>query len=295
MAWLPGYEGSKPVRAGNAAHTQVQLDTFGELMDAMYQCRQNGFDSAESWELEKALLGHLENVWRDPGEGIWEIRGAHRQFTHSKVMVWVAFDRAVRSIEKFGLSGPLERWRALRDEIHREVCEHGYSKHTGTFTQTYGGTELDASLLLIPLVGFLPPDDPRILATVRAIERDLLIDDTFVLRYRSDAKLDGLPPGEGAFLACSFWLVSARVMHGRIDEAKALFERLLAVRNDLGLLAEEYEPRARRMVGNFPQAFSHLALVDAAVSLSNVGENPAEHRVTPTRTTRSGGKKTRAS
>ncbi|MET0343206.1 MAG: glycoside hydrolase family 15 protein [Polyangiales bacterium] len=280
LPWLPGYAGSRPVRIGNAAHTQLQLDVYGELMDAMYQCRKAGLESDDSWALELRLLDYLATAWREPDEGIWEIRGARRHFTHSKVMAWVAFDRAVRSMEQFSRAGPLARFRALRDEIHAEVCARGFSPSRGAFVQSYGGDALDASLLLMPMVGFLPATDPRVLGTVQAIERELLVDDTYVLRYRTHADLDGLPPGEGAFLACSFWLVSNRVMLGRVDEARALFERLLALRNDVGLLAEEYEPRAARMVGNFPQAFSHLALVDAAVSLSHVGEAGA-HRIAP--------------
>jgi GH15 family glucan-1,4-alpha-glucosidase len=288
LPWLPGYADSRPVRTGNAAHTQLQLDVYGELMDAMYQCRQAGLENAASWALEKRLLCYLEEIWREPDEGIWEMRGPRRQFTHSKVMAWVAFDRAVRSVEQFGRDGPLARWKEVREAIHEEVCARGFDERRNAFVQSYGSTALDASLLLMPLVGFLPAQDPRMVGTVAAIERELLIEDTFVLRYRTDPAIDGLPPGEGAFLACSFWLVSNRVMQGRADEARALFERLLAVRNDVGLLAEEYEPRARRLVGNFPQAFSHLALVDAAVSLSDVHEDPASHRVAPSRTTRHG-------
>jgi GH15 family glucan-1,4-alpha-glucosidase len=285
LPWLSGYAGSRPVRIGNAARHQLQLDTFGELMDAMYQCRKNGLENAAGWALEKKLMGYLEQIWREPDEGIWEVRGPRRQFTHSKLMAWVAFDRAVRSIEQFGRKGPLEHWRALRDEIHADVCAQGFSRTQNAFTQSYGSEELDASLLMLPLVGFLPPDDARVIGTVAAIERSLLVADTFVLRYRTHSELDGLPPGEGAFLPCSFWLVSNRVMQGRVEEARALFERLLALSNDVGLLAEEYDPHARRMLGNFPQAFSHLALIDAAVSLSSSEHSPASHRTEPTRTT----------
>jgi GH15 family glucan-1,4-alpha-glucosidase len=274
---------------GNAARTQLQLDTFGELMDAMYQCRQNGLENLAGWALERKLLGYLERVWREPDQGIWEVRGPRRHFTYSKVMAWVAFDRAVRSMEQFGRTGPLEHWRALRAEIHDDICRHGFSSKQNAFTQSYGSEELDASLLMLPLVGFLPPDDPRVVGTVAAIERTLLVDDTFVLRYRTRPELDGLPEGEGAFLPCSFWLVSNRVMQGRGEEARALFERLLSLRNDVGLLAEEYDPTARRMLGNFPQAFSHLALIDAAVSLTSLHENPATHRTHATRTTGQGG------
>ncbi len=289
LPWLPGYESSRPVRIGNAAHTQLQLDVFGELMDAMFQCRQAGLENTASWALETHLLAFLEHAWNQPDEGIWEIRGPRRHFTHSKVMAWVAFDRAIRSVEQFGRHGPIDRWRALRDEIHRDVCERAFSRARDAFTQFYGSEDLDASLLLMPLVGFLPANDPRVVSTVAAIERELVYDEIFVRRYRTRSELDGLPEGEGAFLACSFWLVSNRVMQGRVDEARSLFERLIALANDVGLLAEEYDPSARRMVGNFPQAFSHLALVDAAVTLSNVGENPASHRVEPSRTTRPGG------
>lgn len=278
LPWLPGYEGSRPVRVGNAASAQLQLDSFGELMDAMYQCRRSGVENLEGWALERALLGQLEQIWRKPDHGIWEIRGEPRHFTHSKVMAWVAFDRAIRSIEQFGREGPVERWREVRDQIREDICQHGYSRELGRFTQSYDSTALDASLLLIPLVGFLPAEDPRVERTVGAIERELMIQDTFVQRYETRPELDGLPPSEGAFLACSFWLVSIRVMQGRADEARALFERLLELQNDVGLLAEEYDVARRRQVGNFPQAFSHLALVDAAISLSQITANPAEHR-----------------
>jgi GH15 family glucan-1,4-alpha-glucosidase len=285
LPWLPGYAESLPVRIGNAAHTQLQLDVFGELMDAMFMCRQFGLEDHDSWALERRLILYLEKIWREPDEGIWEIRGPRRQFTHSKVMAWVAFDRAVRSIEKFGREGPLERWREVRAEIHRDVCARAFSTRQNAFAQAYGSDELDASVLLLPLVGFLPATDPRVVSTVEAIERELLIDDTFVLRYRTRVDLDGLPPGEGAFLACSFWLVSNRVMLGRIDEARALFARLLTLCNEVGLLAEEYDPASRRLLGNFPQAFSHLALIDAAVSLSNVEQDPSSHRTEPARST----------
>jgi GH15 family glucan-1,4-alpha-glucosidase len=286
LPWLPGYANSKPVRVGNAAHTQLQLDIFGELMDAMHQCRRVGLQNDASWALERKLLEFLEARWEEPDEGIWEVRGPRRQFTHSKVMVWVAFDRAVKAIVEFGREGPLDRYRELRDAIHRDVCERGFSRERNTFTQAYGEPQLDASLLLIPLVGFLPPEDPRVRSTLAAIERELLVDDCFVLRYDTDQTFDGLPPGEGAFLACSFWLVSNYVMQGRREEAVTLFERLLALRNDVGLLAEEYDPQARRQVGNFPQAFSHLALVDAAQALSEPRSAPPEHRLAPEKSAR---------
>jgi GH15 family glucan-1,4-alpha-glucosidase len=268
IPWLPGYEGAAPVRIGNGAVGQLQLDVYGEVLDAFYVARRAGLSTSDAtWALESALLLHLENIWRDPDEGIWEVRGGRRHFTHSKVMAWVAFDRAVRSIEEFGLDGPLERWRDVCSEIHAEVCEHGYDRKQNAFVQSFGEPTLDASLLLIPIVGFLPPDDPRVQGTVAAIERKLLRDG-FVMRYDTGTEVDGLPPGEGAFLACSFWLVDNYVLLGRYDEAYSLFERLLALRNDVGLLAEEYDPHDRRQLGNFPQAFSHLALINAAHSLS---------------------------
>jgi GH15 family glucan-1,4-alpha-glucosidase len=268
VPWLPGYEGATPVRVGNGAVKQLQLDVYGEVLDAFYVARRAGLATSEAtWALEYALLLHLEKIWRDPDEGIWEVRGGPRHFTYSKVMAWVAFDRAVRSIEEFGLDGPLERWRAVRASIHQEVCERGFDPEQNAFVQSFGDPALDASVLLIPIVGFLPPDDPRVRGTVAAIERKL-VRDGFVMRYDTGAGADGLPAGEGAFLACSFWLVDNYVLLGRTDEACALFERLLALRNDVGLLAEEYDPHERRQLGNFPQAFSHLALINAAHSLS---------------------------
>ncbi len=268
IPWLPGYEGSAPVRIGNGAVGQLQLDVYGEVLDAFYVARRAGLVTSDAtWALECSLLLHLETIWREPDEGIWEVRGGRRHFTHSKVMAWVAFDRAVRSIEEFGLEGPLERWRGVRDTIHEEVCVRGYDGNENTFVQSFGDPTLDASLLLIPIVGFLPPDDPRVQGTVAAVERKLLREG-FVMRYDTGTAVDGLPPGEGAFLACSFWLVDNYVLLGRYDEARALFERLLALRNDVGLLAEEYDPHSGRQLGNFPQAFSHLALINAAHSLS---------------------------
>jgi GH15 family glucan-1,4-alpha-glucosidase len=267
IPWLPGYEGSTPVRIGNGAVKQLQLDVYGEVLDAFYVARRAGLSTSEAtWALECGLVSHLEKIWREPDEGIWEVRGGPRHFTHSKVMAWVAFDRAVRSIEEFGLDGPLERWRDIRASIHQEVCEHGYDAKQNAFVQSFGDTTLDASLLLVPMVGFLPPDDPRVRGTVAAVERKL-VRGGFVMRYDTGGAVDGLPPGEGAFLACSFWLVDNYVLLGRYDEAGALFERLLALRNDVGLLAEEYDPHGRRQLGNFPQAFSHLALINAAHSL----------------------------
>jgi len=276
VPWLPGYEGAQPVRVGNAAALQLQLDVYGELMDALYLARKVGLDGDEaSWRLQIALMTHLESIWQTPDEGIWEVRGPARHFTHSKVMAWVAFDRAVKTIEQFNLDGPVERWRAVRDRIHAEVCAHGYNATRGCFVQSYGSDELDAALLMLPLVGFLPASDPRIQGTVKAIEEDLLIDG-LVRRYRTEAVADGLPEGEGVFLACSFWYVDNLVMQGRHDEARALFTKLLALRNDVGLLAEEYDPRVRRLVGNFPQAFSHVALVNSALVFSTAADHVSQ-------------------
>lgn len=277
VPWLPGYEGSMPVRIGNAAHGQLQLDVYGEMMDALHQARRGRIPASKAaWALQRALLDHLEAVWREPDEGIWEVRGGRRHFTYSKVMAWVAFDRAVKAADGFGLDGPVERWRRLRAEIHEDVCRRGFDAELGSFVQAYGARQLDASLLLLPAVGFLPPADPRVRGTVAAVERRLLVDG-FVLRYDTAEVADGLPPGEGAFLACSFWLADAYVLLGRIDDARRLFERLLSLRNDVGLLAEEYDPRAGRLVGNFPQAFSHIALVNTAHNLTCLAK-PAEQR-----------------
>jgi GH15 family glucan-1,4-alpha-glucosidase len=264
---LPGYENSRPVRIGNAASGQVQLDVYGEVLDAMYAARKAGAPVVEAdWMLERALVEHLETIWDQPDDGIWEVRGGRQHFTHSKVMAWVAFDRAVRSMEEFDLEGPLGRWRELRANIHAEVCDKGFDPERNTFVQAYGGRALDASLLLIPMVGFLPPEDSRVRGTLAAIEAGLLRDG-LVLRYDTGAPTDGLPPGEGAFLACSFWLVDNYVLQDRRKDARNLFKRLLSLRNDVGLLAEEYDPAARRQLGNFPQAFSHLALVNSAHNL----------------------------
>ncbi len=268
VPWLPGYEGARPVRIGNAAHTQFQLDIFGEVADALYQARCAGLATTTAgWALERSLLDHMAMVWDQPDEGIWEVRGGKRHFTHSKVMAWVAVDRAVRSAGAFGLEGPVGQWHRLRRTIHDDICSRGFDPELGSFVQSYGSKQLDASLLLIPLVGFLPPSDPRVLGTVREIERRLM-KDGLVLRYDTEGSEDGLPPGEGAFLACSFWLVDNMVLQGRATEARRLFERLLDLRNDVGLLAEEYDPRSQRHLGNFPQAFSHLALADSARNLS---------------------------
>jgi GH15 family glucan-1,4-alpha-glucosidase len=276
VAWLPGYQGAKPVRIGNAAAGQLQLDVYGEVGDALHQARAGGLASAPaSWELQRKLVEHLETIWDQPDEGIWEVRGGRQQFTFSKVMAWVAFDRAIKDIEGFGLHGPVDHWRAVRDTIHETVCREGFNAKKGSFVQRFGGEELDASLLMIPLVGFLPHDDPRVRGTIDAIAREL-VQGGFVLRYRTEAGADGLPPGEGAFLACSFWLADCLHMQGRRAEARALFERLLALRNDVGLLSEEYDPKAKRLVGNFPQAFSHIALIGSAMNLSDAG--PAHER-----------------
>jgi GH15 family glucan-1,4-alpha-glucosidase len=280
VPWLPGYEGSRPVRIGNAAVSQLQLDVYGEVMDTQYLARRVGIEAEpDSWTLQRALLKFLEGNWDQPDEGIWEVRGPRRHFTHSKVAAWLAFDRAIKTVEKFGEEGPVDRWRTIREQLHTEICTQGYDASRKTFTQYYGSKELDASLLLIPLVGFLEPEDPRVRGTVDALERELL-HNGFLRRYttRDDGKVDGLPEGEGAFLACSFWLADNYVLLGRFDDARALFERLIAVRNDLGLLAEEYDPVRKRMVGNFPQALSHVALINTARNLSRDKSGPAEHR-----------------
>ena len=265
--WLAGYENSRPVRIGNAAHSQLQLDVFGELMDALHQGRKGGLPEHEAaWGLQCALIAHLELIWREPDEGIWEVRGGPQHFTHSKVMAWVAFDRCIRSIEAFGMQGPLDRWRRVRDEIHRDVCANGYDEQRGAFVQAYGSKALDASMLLLPTLGFIKAEDPRFTSTVAAIEGELMAHG-LVRRYDTGKTDDGLGGGEGVFLACSFWLADAYWMLGRREDARALFGRLLALRNDLGLMAEEYEPALGRQLGNFPQAYSHVALVNTATRL----------------------------
>jgi GH15 family glucan-1,4-alpha-glucosidase len=275
--WLPGYENSAPVRIGNAAHSQLQLDVFGEIMDVHYQARRSGLSTNESgWAVQLAFLEHLKKIWQEPDEGIWEVRGAPRHFTHSKVMAWVAYDRSIKSAETFGLEGPLDEWRKLRDEIYAEVCAKAFDNELGTFVQSYGSKQLDASLLLMPCVGFLPVSDPRVVGTITAIEHRLLRDG-FVMRYDTEQTDDGLPPGEGAFLACSFWLVDVYVLQGRVADAERMFRRLIALRNDVGLLSEEYDLRLKRLVGNFPQAFSHMALVNTAYNLTRA-EKPVEQR-----------------
>jgi len=281
VPWLPGYEGSRPVRIGNAAVKQTQLDVYGEILDALYHAHCHGLPTLDrAVAIGRTVLFHLARIWPLPDEGIWEVRGPPQHFTHSKVMAWVAFDRAVKIMEQLGEGvaddGAADRLRRIRDDIHENVCRHGFDPHLGSFVQAYGSKTLDASLLLLPLVGFLPPTDPRIVGTVKAIERRLVVDG-FVIRYDSGEVADGLPPGEGAFLACSFWLADNYILQGRIDEAKRLFERLLSLRNDVGLLAEEFDPRLSRQVGNFPQAFSHVALVNTAFNLTRA-QGPAGQR-----------------
>ena len=278
VPWLPGYEDSAPVRIGNAAHGQLQLDVFGEVMDALHQGRRHWLAARESgWDMQRAFLDHLEQIWTEPDEGIWEVRGGNRQFTYSKVMAWVAFDRAIKSAEEFKLDGPLDRWRSRRrrNPRRRVPARLRCASWEASFN-AYGGEQLDASLLLLPEVGFLPPDDARVRGTLRAIEQRLLVDG-FVMRYDTEHAQDGLPPGEGAFLACSFWLVDAYILQNRWADARALFDRLLTLRNDVGLLSEEYDSRAGRLVGNFPQAFTHVALVNSAFNLTRA-EKPAQQR-----------------
>jgi GH15 family glucan-1,4-alpha-glucosidase len=281
VTWLPGYEGSRPVRVGNAAVKQTQLDVYGEILDALYHAHLHGLPTIDrSIAIGRAVLGHLGQIWRRPDEGIWEVRGPPQHFTHSKVMAWVAFDRAVKITERLGErgggAGAIEQLRRIRDDIHENVCHHGFDRELGSFVQAYGSKFLDASLLLLPLVGFLPPNDPRIIGTIRAIEQRLLVDG-FVMRYDTGEVADGLPPGEGAFLACSFWLADNYILQGRIAEARELFEHLLSLRNDVGLLAEEYSPQLGRQLGNFPQAFSHVALVNTAFNLTRA-QGPAGQR-----------------
>jgi GH15 family glucan-1,4-alpha-glucosidase len=283
LHWLPGYEASTPVRIGNGAHGQLQLDVYGEVIDALHQARRGGLQTRdEDWAFQRALLEHLGGIWDRPDEGIWETRGDPEPFTFSKVMAWTAFDRGILAIEKHGLDGPLDTWRRLRGDIHDDVCRNGFDATLGSFVRAYGTQELDASLLLIPTTGFLPPDDPRVRGTIEAIERRLCVDG-FVLRYDTGQSDDGLPPGEGAFIACSFWLADALLLVGRAGDARRLFDRLMALRTDLGLLSEEYDPSARRLVGNFPQAFSHIALVNTAHNLARATK-PAKQRAGEGRT-----------
>ena len=286
LPWLAGYEGSRPVRIGNGAADQLQLDVYGEIVDALHLARRQGLEASDAaWALTRKVFEWLETGWLEPDQGIWEVRGPRRHFTHSKVMAWVAFDRAVKAIERLGREGPLERWQAARDAIRKDVLENGYNAELGAFVQYYGSDRLDASLLLIPLVGFLPAKDERVVGTVQAIQRDLMRDG-LVQRYRADSEnveVDGLPPGEGVFLPCSFWLVAVLARQGRVDEAVQLYERLLGLSNDLGLIAEEYDPERGRLVGNFPQAFTHLALVETAFTLGRaLGRSEGEASLAPT-------------
>ncbi len=275
---LPGYQGAAPVRVGNAAAQQLQLDVYGEVMDALHHSRKKGLSAAgDGWALQVNLVEHIARIWNEPDEGIWEVRGGRRQFTFSKVMAWVALDRAIKDAETYGFDGPLDEWHSVRQAIHAAVCTQGYSQAKHSFVQSFGSEDLDASLLMVPLVGFLPHDDPRVVGTVAAIQRDLMADG-FVMRYRTESGADGLPPGEGAFLACSFWLADCLHKQGKTAEARAMFQRLLSLRNDLGLLSEEYDPRAKRLVGNFPQAFSHIALISTALNLSGQQESPTKQR-----------------
>jgi GH15 family glucan-1,4-alpha-glucosidase len=277
LPWLPGYENSRPVRIGNGAYVQFQLDVFGEVLDCLHLSRHYGLEADLSdWRIERQLLSRLEEVWQEPDEGIWEVRGPKRHFTHSKLMAWVAFDRAVKDVERFGLDGPSQRWRELRDQLHQEICDQGFNRERNSFVQYYGGSEVDAALLMMAEVGFLPADDPRIIGTVQAIEKDLLRHG-YLDRYRTESGVDGLPQGEGAFLLCSFWLADNYALMGRFADARNLFENLLAIRNDVGLLAEEYDPIERRQLGNFPQAFSHIGLINTARNLTQ-REKPAEVR-----------------
>jgi GH15 family glucan-1,4-alpha-glucosidase len=277
LDWLPGYEGSAPVRVGNAASEQFQLDVYGEVMDSLYFARRSGVEADDNaWRLQCALTQYVETAWTQRDEGIWEVRGPRRHFTHSKVMAWVALDRAIKGAERFGLSGPVDRWRLTREQIHAEVCAQGFDPKIGSFVQYYGAKELDASLLMIPLVGFLPATDPRMLGTVKAIEQRLMTDG-LVDRYEEAPHVDGLPPGEGSFLACTFWFADNLALQGKRDEARGIFERLLAIRNDVGLLAEQYDRGQRRLVGNFPQGFSHVGLINTACNISRP-RGPAQDR-----------------
>jgi GH15 family glucan-1,4-alpha-glucosidase len=278
LSWLPGYQNSRPVRIGNAAHEQLQLDVYGEVMDVLHRIRKAGIEpDPEAWKVQRALLDFLESAWKEPDEGIWEMRGPKRHYTHSKIMCWVAFDRAVRDVEEFDFEGPVDRWRACRDAIRAEVLDRGYDRDMGSFVQYYGSKVLDGSLLRIPLVGFLSATDPRMQGTIHAVQQGL-VQDGFVRRYPPIPDVDSLPPGEGVFLPCSFWLVDDLALSGRREEAVRLYERLLALRNDVGLLSEEYDPGSRRLAGNFPQAFSHVAMVNTARNLSSGTRGPADEQ-----------------
>ena len=270
VPWLPGYENSRPVRIGNAAVEQLQLDVYGEVMDALHAGNRFGLEASPfAWGMQVKLLEYLEKIWERPDQGMWEIRGDPRHFTFSKIMCWVAFDRAIKSVEQYGFSGPRQHWEKIRDKICAQILDHAYDSERNTFVQYYGARDLDAALLLVPQLGFLPPKDPRVVGTIEAIQREL-VHDGLVCRYPSRPGADGLPPGEGVFLACSFWLANSLSLIGRRDEACALFEQLLALRNDLGLMSEEYDPVAKRMLGNFPQAFSHTAIINTAAHLSEL-------------------------
>lgn len=277
LPWLPGYEGARPVRVGNAAYGQLQLDVFGEIMDLQHAANRVGLNpNRDFWKMQCLMLERLANIWQEPDEGIWEIRGPRRHFTHSKIMAWVAFDRGIKTAERFGLSAQLSHWRALRKAIHEEVCEKGFNPRVGAFTQFYGSTAQDASLLVMPHLGFLPAADPRVSGTIMAIRKELSVDG-LLLRYKEDAAQDGLPPGEGAFLMCTFWMADNLALLGDMVAARDLFERLLALRNDVGLISEQYDPKRGRMLGNFPQAFSHVALINTALNLET-RSGPAQQR-----------------
>ncbi|MGE5595212.1 MAG: glycoside hydrolase family 15 protein [Hyphomicrobiales bacterium] len=276
--WLPGYEGSEPVRVGNAAHRQFQLDVYGEVMDVFHVARRSGISPDEDgWLFQKELLGTLERVWRQPDEGLWEVRGPRRNFTHSKMMAWVAFDRGVKAIEQAYLDGPLDKWRRLREEVKRDVLEHGYDPEQNAFVQYYGTKDLDAALLMMPLVGFLPPNDPRVVGTIDAIQRRLMADG-FVRRYVTKEHVDGLPEGEGFFLPCTFWLADALILQGKREEGLKVFQRASAAANDLGLFSEEFDPASGRQLGNFPQAFTHVAFVNTIHNLALPETGPAQAR-----------------
>jgi GH15 family glucan-1,4-alpha-glucosidase len=282
LDWLPGYEDSRPVRVGNAAYQQFQLDVYGEVMAALDLARRAGLPpEPDAWNVQQAMLSHLESVWREPDNGIWEVRGPRRHFTHSKIMAWVAMDRAVKAVERGGLQGPVLRWCQVRNAIHEQVCREAYDPQRNTFVQYYGGSTVDASLLMIPRVAFLPAGDPRVRGTIEAIQRALMTKG-FVRRYPENPEVDGLPHGEGVFLACTFWLADCLVLLGRHEDARRMFERLLSLRNDVGLLSEEYDPTAGRLIGNFPQAFSHVGLINTAYGLSRATESgdasPARRR-----------------
>jgi GH15 family glucan-1,4-alpha-glucosidase len=278
IPWLSGYECSKPVRTGNAAHNQFQLDVYGEIMDCFHVSSKSGVDSdSDVRGLQLEIMAFLESAWDQPDEGLWEMRGPRRQFTHSKVMAWVAVDRAIKGAEQFGLEGPLDKWKALRAQIKKEVCEQGWDDEKQSFVQYYGGKDLDASLLMIPLVGFLPPTDPRVVGTMEAVERELM-NNGLVIRYTGEGRVDGLPDSDSPFLACSFWLADNLELTGRHNDARRLFDRLAGLANDVGLLSEEYDPVAKRMLGNFPQAFSHVGLVNTAHNLQRPSTGPAKSR-----------------